>query len=133
MKKLVSLAVLAVSLVSLFMTGCVPETIRTTERNCITIPLRDELCSKKALDVASDVMISYGFNFVIYDEQSGYIRTEWKYNKENGLLYTTRISIKMNFEDKYIRICPECDGTPDRCIDIPHIKDLLQDMRDRLK
>ena len=141
MKHLQYLLLFVTTMMSITLIGCsTKEAIGLpTERNCPTLVVRcdDEagqgLCPKRALNVISDVLISHGYSFIVIDMQSGYIRTEWQMTGYKDAVLATRISVKLNFEERSVRICPECQGTGDRCIDIPLITDLLADLRDRLK
>jgi hypothetical protein len=134
MKKLSYLSIFFSMCAITFLLGCSNTTdIRMNDRDWVSIPIREDMCAKDVLNIVSEIIVSYNYNYVTYDPANGYLRTEWLYGTDRGMMFTSRVSTKLNFETRSLRVFPECQGQAERCQDIPHIKDMLSEMRDRLK
>ena len=128
---------LFMTIISIIMFGCQPMTTVTPDTGWITYEVREGLSYDEAWMVVVDAVLARDYQFEILAKDDGYIKTEYMHEnvEAQGVEIRTRVSVKFSYGRKTVRMKVDEDyivGQKLAGVDIPRIRDLKVDLRDRL-
>lgn len=138
MKRLLPLTILTL-LTVIAIPACQPPAMTTVpiDAGWITYEVRDGLSYDEAWMIVVDAVLARDYQFEILAKDDGYIKTEWYHESVDqlGVELRTRISVKFSYGRKTVRMKVDEDyfmGAKQAGVDIPRVRDLKVDLRDRL-
>jgi hypothetical protein len=117
--------------------GCQPAATVSPDAGWITYEVREGLSYDEAWMIVVDAVLARDYQFEILAKDDGYIKTEFLHEtvESMGVEVRTRVSIKFSYGRKTVRMKVDEDfvtGEKQAGADIPRIRDLKVELRDRL-
>ena len=123
----------AVIAIAAFVNGCSADMATTETKRWTVLQARDEISFPKAWGVVRNTLIEAGYLFEVVDQKNGFLRTEWRYPKDLEADYPYRVLIKFtNDGNCTVRVLAECMNCDVAYQDIPRLRELLDELRDKL-
>lgn len=125
------------ALVLFLLPGCQPASTVSPDAGWITYEVREGLSYDEAWMIVVDAILARDYQFEILAKDDGYIKTEFLHEtvESMGVEVRTRISIKFSYGRKTVRMKVDEDfvsGEKQAGADIPRVRDLKVELRDRL-
>ncbi len=124
-------------LLLILLPGCQPAATVSPDAGWITYEVRDGVSYDEAWMIVVDAILARDYQFEILAKDDGYVKTEFLHEtvESMGVEVRTRISVKFSYGRKTVRMKVDEDyvqGQKQPGVDIPRVRDLKVELRDRL-
>ncbi len=122
----------AVPLLAIVLAGCSGEYVGQETKRWTVFETRD-MPYEKAWTTVRNVLIESGYFFETTEKSDGYLRTQWRYPEDIEIDYPVRVHVKFTTDGACtVRVLAECMNCGVHYQDIPRLRNLLEELRDRL-
>ena len=113
--------------------GCSAELASPETKRWTVMQTREEISFPKAWTVVRNTLIEAGYLFEVVDMKNGFIRTEWRFPRDVETDYPYRVLIKFTSDGNCtVRVLAECQNCDVPYQEIPRLRELMDELRDKL-
>ena len=113
--------------------GCSADLPMSETKRWTVLQTREEIAFTKAWSVVRNTLIEAGYQFEVVDQKNGFMRTEWRYPRDLDLDFPYRVLVKFTSDGNCtVRVLAECDNCETPYQDIPRLRELMDELRDKL-